>query len=776
LAAPAGGTASDPPTFETAAWQLIELPSGRPLQSARPDILQRPAPPGSIVKLATLIAALESGTIRPSTRIPCSGVSQSAAGRVTCVHPRVGRPLGPAEALAYSCNVYFAAVGERLSRARLDGVLASLGLPPTPPSVPMSLAATGVEGASAPPVAWLRALQQVLADPPGVPMHSPTRAVVREGLRGATLYGTAAAFAAHGIEALAKTGTAVTAGGQQQGAVVAAWPAGRPARAAIVLVPGGTGADAAAVAARLASGKQPAAGGPVTRSASMPDRPSAAAATPAAPPSSIVVPAERAIRVGTPATNGSFTVRTYPLEEYVSRVLAGEAAPRSAPAALEALAITARTFALANGRRHARSGFDLCDLTHCQVLREPYPAVRAAAAATAGQVLVWRGAPASVYYTASCGGQTERPSSVWRGADDPPYLPRRADSGCRGEPRWTADIDARDLERALRAAGWRGDRLRDLRVQARTGSGRVGVLSLRGMTPAEISGQDFRMAVGRALGWQLVKSTDFTLSRTAGGYRFSGRGFGHGVGFCVIGAARRAGGGESRASLLQTYFPGTAVAAFDALAPTATEKPRRAALNDPPALASGEAAAVDAPPSKPITTVALRLPDGDAGARASIQALLDSTVARVARRLGTRPTPVEVVFHPSVESFRRVTGEPWWSVARTVGRRIDVQPLNVLRRRGMLERTLAHEIGHVLAEPRLQGRPAWVREGAAMFGAGLIAEADVTAAPGARRPRCPSDDDLRAAVSAAAAGQAYEDARACFARALADGTAWHEVR
>ena len=46
----------------------------------------------------------------------------------------------------------------------------------------------------------------------------------------------------------------------------------------------------------------------------------------------------------------------------------------------EALAIAARTFAFANRRRHARDGFDLCDSTHCQVLREPYPAARAASA------------------------------------------------------------------------------------------------------------------------------------------------------------------------------------------------------------------------------------------------------------------------------------------------------------------------------------------------------------------------------------------------------------
>ena len=56
----------------------------------------------------------------------------------------------------------------------------------------------------------------------------------------------------------------------------------------------------------------------------------------------------------------------------------GEAAAASGASALEALAITARTFALANRERHRRDGFDLCTLTHCQVLRDPTPAMRAA--------------------------------------------------------------------------------------------------------------------------------------------------------------------------------------------------------------------------------------------------------------------------------------------------------------------------------------------------------------------------------------------------------------
>ena len=215
-----------------------------------------------------------------------------------------------------------------------------------------------------------------------------------------------------------------------------------------------------------------------------------------------------------------------------------------------------RTFACGNRGRHQRDGFDLCTLTHCQVLREPYAAVRDAAAATDGQVLLANGAPASVFYTASCGGRTERPSAVWPGADDPPYLPSKADRACGGEPRWAAEIPVQDLERTLTAAGYRGSRLRGLEVDGRSASGRVARVHLDGMTPDAISGQDLRMIVGRTLGWHLLKSTDFTVRRTGGGYRFDGKGFGHGVGLCVLGSVRRAEHGDSAREILHAYFPG----------------------------------------------------------------------------------------------------------------------------------------------------------------------------------------------------------------------------
>ena len=174
--------------------------------------------------------------------------------------------MSAAEALAYSCNRYFAEVGARLSRDRLNAVLASLGLPPTRPATPLGLVAIGVDAAPVAPAALLRALIRILAEPNALGLRATTRSVVIEGLRGAALFGTAAAFGGRGIAALAKTGTAEASGGGQQGLVVAMWPADAPQRAAVVVVSGGSGPDAAVVAADIAKNGRPS-GAPVTQSA-----------------------------------------------------------------------------------------------------------------------------------------------------------------------------------------------------------------------------------------------------------------------------------------------------------------------------------------------------------------------------------------------------------------------------------------------------------------------------------------------------------------------------
>jgi SpoIID/LytB domain protein len=48
---------------------------------------------------------------------------------------------------------------------------------------------------------------------------------------------------------------------------------------------------------------------------------------------------------------------------------------------------------------------------------------------------------------------------------------------------------------------------------------------------------------------------------------FTGRGYGHGVGMCVIGAGRRARRGETVEDILHAYYPGLRLATLDAASP-----------------------------------------------------------------------------------------------------------------------------------------------------------------------------------------------------------------
>ena len=467
------------------------------------------------------------------------------------------------------------------------------------------------------------------------------------------------------------------------------------------------------------------------------------------------------LRIGFARPGGGYTIQTLPLESYIARVLAGEAARDSPDAALEVLAITSRTFALGNRDRHHADGFDLCDETHCQVVRTAVAATTRAAQATAGQVLTRNGAIASVFYSASCGGRTEIPSNVWPGADDPPYLPSSDDDACGGAPAWEAELDEADLRAAFRAAGFRGDRLRDMRIASRNSSGRVARLSLEGLTPPEISGQDLRVVVGRTLGWQHIKSTAFELRRQGvqGGqgivYRFSGHGSGHGVGLCVIGSTNLAARGVGAHAILAKYFPG---------------------------------ADITTPPSRPVpdtSGVLVSLPDDDVGERATIAKLTIQARDELASTLGV-PAPAKITlrFHPTTDEYERATGQSWFTSGAWVNDGVKAElhllPLAVLRERGVLERTIRHELVHAMADGVLARRPAWVREGAAIYFAGErpIPGQGTTAAASRPEPRasCPDDNELLRPVSVGALSNAYARARSCFARQVASGKSWRDVK
>jgi SpoIID/LytB domain protein len=452
------------------------------------------------------------------------------------------------------------------------------------------------------------------------------------------------------------------------------------------------------------------------------------------------------------------------LEDYVARVLAGEGQPTAGPSAQQALAITARTYALANLNRHRREGFDLCDTTHCQVLRPATDVTRRAAQATAGRVLRSNGQVATVFYSALCGGHSELASQVWPGADDSSsHL--HEDDACRDEPGWSSELSAKDIERALRAAGYRGTRLRDVRVLQRNASGRVARVRIDGFAPSEVSGHDFRMAMIREVGLRNFKSTAFEVVRRGAAYRFNGNGFGHGVGLCVIGAGKRAARGESVDDILQFYFPN--LMTTPAAAVPAVEASKRAPRSPVPV--APRAGAADVPSRAPASSSASA--SASAVEHAEILSVVRVAARDIAKAAGLKsPGEFRVTVHPSVESFARATGQPWWISSASEGLHIELVPVSILRQRAQFERAIRREVARAIVEPALENRPMWVREGAVAY----FADPESTGAlPSAS---CPKDDELLRPLSAGAHRNALARAETCFRRQIARGKDWKDVR
>ena len=456
--------------------------------------------------------------------------------------------------------------------------------------------------------------------------------------------------------------------------------------------------------------------------------------------------ASRTIRLGSVADGHSTSV---PLEVYVARVLAGEADPKAGDAAQQALAIAIRTYTLKNVDRHARDGYDLCDSTHCQVPRPSTPTSRRAAMATVGQVLTWHGEIAEVFYSASCGGKSERAADVWPGANYP-YLVSRPDDVCDDDPEWTVEFPIDEVRRVLSGLGFDGDRLRDVHVDARTSSGRVARLRLSGLQPDVIAGDQFRLAIGATK----LRSTAFTVEKQSDRLRFTGHGFGHGVGMCVIGAGRRALRGETAAAILAQYYPGLELTSLGATARTPAVTPTTGAVVVP----RDRGIRVMVPRSSPI-------------APSSIERMAISAHEQLARSLGTTVRPITIRLHETLDSFRLATNRPWWVSEVAEGTAIDLAPVAVLAQRGGIEGVVRTAVAELLVAGPLAGRPAWVRIGAARY------FSDPPAAPPASsRTRCPSDAELLLAVSAPAQREAELRAEACFARELAKTGDWRLVR
>lgn len=373
-------------------------------------------------------------------------------------------------------------------------------------------------------------------------------------------------------------------------------------------------------------------------------------------------------------------VRRVPVETYVEWVLAGEMGGAAGPAALRAMAVVARTWARTNAGRHRSEGFDFCQTTHCQRLA---PAgvnarIREAVEDTSGVTLWHRGRNADVFHSADCGGRTASAGEIWPGMARP-YLPSKEDPWCAraGNLAWRAELRWPQLEAAL---GLRG--LRHLAVGARSASGRVLRLeSNRGPVDAET----LHLRVGRALGWNLLRSRAYFVESGPEGVLFLGKGAGHGAGLCQKGAMEMAKTGADFLEILAFYFPGTQAGISARGLPWRVHRGVEADIWTP-----GGAA----PVSAPFADQALR----EARRRSGLEA-------------SCRPRIRE---YPDADSFRDAAGASGRFAAVTRGCTVHVQNPQRLAARGELGQVLLHEMIHVLiGANRRTPLPEWFEEGLA---------------------------------------------------------------
>jgi stage II sporulation protein D len=111
------------------------------------------------------------------------------------------------------------------------------------------------------------------------------------------------------------------------------------------------------------------------------------------------------------------------LDTYLRGVVPSESPSHWPLSALEAQAVAARSYALAELR--PSSWYDLVPTTADQVyggVAAERPRSDQAVYATLGQILTWHGQVARTYYSSSSGGRTEAVQDAWPGAAPIPYL------------------------------------------------------------------------------------------------------------------------------------------------------------------------------------------------------------------------------------------------------------------------------------------------------------------------------------------------------------------
>ena len=224
----------------------------------------------------------------------------------------------------------------------------------------------------------------------------------------------------------------------------------------------------------------------------------------------------------------------------------------------------------------AHVGFDVCADDHCQryqgITRQSNPQVVDAIEATRGLVLTYEGKICDARFSKCCGGMTEVFESCWENIRHP-YLVAKPDPYCNTKDkcilsqvlnnydqetvdfyRWTVSYTTDELsELVSRKSGIDFGRILDLVPQERGASGRIITLKIIGEKRTLTVGKE--LEIRKWLSESHLYSSAFEVEKTVDGFILHGKGWGHGVGLCQIGAAVMGDQGIPYDEILSFYYP-----------------------------------------------------------------------------------------------------------------------------------------------------------------------------------------------------------------------------
>ncbi len=310
-------------------------------------------------------------------------------------------------------------------------------------------------------------------------------------------------------------------------------------------------------------------------------------------------------------------INELPIEQYLMCVATSEMGAACPETLIESQTIVARSWMLANVEmKHRSLGFDVCNDDCCQRYQGTTHLTEQSikgALNTSGKVLMYSGKICDARYSKSCGGMMEAFENVW-GGKPVPYLKSIPDApngfshqalpliSEESVKKWIesspetfcspAFIHEKDLKKYLGNVDEEGEYFRwgfkysqeeitelfneqlNLKAKAvknikplkRGGSGRLGKLKIYyikddgSIDSREIDDQYY---IRKYFHKKFLYSSAFIIDEEKGAgdipesFTFKGAGWGHGVGYCQIGALGMALKGYSTENILNHYFPGS---------------------------------------------------------------------------------------------------------------------------------------------------------------------------------------------------------------------------